>query len=153
MTGVCLKCKSMNQPTLNACVSSDFLIANNFVTKCASSKALVNVDFLILSALYFGFFGLEEDQLMNTVTAVSNLSRAYKQAPSIIQRYHLVLRTKEIETNASNAKTFNMELKQQMTNVDKKQQVVMYFHREFFKELLIEKSSITKVCYSMTMMT
>ncbi|KAG2373464.1 hypothetical protein C9374_012071 [Naegleria lovaniensis] len=124
---------------------SDFSIANAFITKCGSNKALLDVDFLILSALYFGFFGAEDDHLMNTVTAISNLSRAVKQAPSIIQKYHIVLRMKEIETNASNAKTFNIELKQQLTNVDKKQQVVMYFHREFFKELLLEKPSLTKL--------
>ncbi|EFC40736.1 predicted protein [Naegleria gruberi] len=124
---------------------SDFEICNNLVQSCMNTKVAIDVEYLILSGMYFGFFGDADANLTNSVISIGIMTRGLKHQPNIIQKFHIILRTREIESIASQSNAFNLELKQQMSSLDKKQVLIMYFHREFFKELLSDKPHIVKL--------
>ncbi|KAF0973786.1 hypothetical protein FDP41_007173 [Naegleria fowleri] len=113
--------------------------------KHCSSKSFTNVDFLLINSVIATFYSSHEDVLTAKSHAMNMLLNAKKNNPSRMQHYMILLRSKELEVSMEKISNINIELRQTLQHIQRKQQALSYFHKEFFKELLSEKPSHTKL--------
>ena len=119
--------------------------ALQFLKLCGTSKSITNVDFLLISAIITSFYSTQEELYSSHSLALSMLFHAKKNNPSLVQSYFIVLRSKEIEANVEKFSMINVDLKQTLQSLQKKQQAMTYFHKELFKELISENCSKKKI--------
>lgn len=119
-------------------------VSIQFLKNCGN-KSFSNVDFLLISALIEAFYSSHEDVYTSNTHVMNMLINAKKNNPSHFQRYLIMLRFKELEINMEKVSGMNIEVRQALQSIQKKQDVLFYFHKEFFKELLSEKPSQTKL--------
>ncbi|KAG2389022.1 hypothetical protein C9374_014422 [Naegleria lovaniensis] len=116
-----------------------------FLRLCGTSKTFTNVDFLLIGAIITSFYSPQEEVYSSHSLALSMLLHARKNNPSLLQSYFIALRSKEIESNMEKFSMMNVDLKQTLQSLQKKQQAIIYFHKELFKELISETCSKTKI--------
>ncbi|KAG2373717.1 hypothetical protein C9374_011806 [Naegleria lovaniensis] len=145
--------KSMNQLVLYLRLSIESAFSESpsaldvslqFLKHC-SNKSCSNVDFLLVGAVIATFYSSHEDVFTSNTHAMNMLINAKKNNPSQTQKYMILLRSKELEINTEKISNISVELRQALQRIQRKQQAISYFHKEFFKELLSEKPSLTKL--------
>ena len=118
---------------------SDTNLGMFFIKAC--NKKITNSDVLLESAILI-MTRLEDSN--TTIFASTVLYIASKHDPSLVTRFHLALRNKEVEA-LQNSRGSKIECYKAMEVLEKKQLALRYHIKSFFKELLLEKPDVGKL--------